>query len=420
MSVVITQQIPLLTPANSDVVMTVSGSLVLTKSKYKYVSDIFTQELSGSVVTYVGRVRQTPNPSGVGMLDLSRYLQLSVSQDLFNGVMYDLPTSSKLQTGYNSVRKFYVMAGEEYADSISGSVALYNGNGTPITGSYLTSTSTIGGYTFNGNKQFDEGPVWDTTPYVAPTGRTLLTNSPRTLFKEEDEYITTGCLYGTYSGTTFPITGSTYAKVYDSNNTLLTTYNPQSGYTATSGDILPLFCGVRILDIKYGYDNWDRIELQIGSGNQTEVLTIKPNVCPVKKYDPVDIIWLNRYGVWDNFRFFGSKNEETKIKRDTYQRLYGTWSNTSFTYNTYERGTSNIATDLKVEGEIMSDFLERDTVNWLEELLTSPQIYKLEAGVITPINITDSSFKKQIRGNVKLRQVSFKYVYSSEQRTQQQ
>ena len=96
MSVVITQQIPLLTPANSDVVMTVSGSLVLTKSKYKYVSDIFTQELSGSVVTYVGRVRQTPNPSGVGMLDLSRYLQLSVSQDLFNGVMYDLPTSSKL------------------------------------------------------------------------------------------------------------------------------------------------------------------------------------------------------------------------------------------------------------------------------------------------------------------------------------
>jgi hypothetical protein len=68
----------------------------------------------------------------------------------------------------------------------------------------------------------------------------------------------------------------------------------------------------------------------------------------------------------------------------------------------------------------MSDFLDRDTVNWLEELLTSPQIYKLEAGVLTPINITDSSFKKQIKGNVKLRQVSFKYVYSAEQRTQQQ
>ena len=46
MSVAITQQIPLLTPANSDVVMTVSSSLVLTKSKYKYVSDIFTQELT--------------------------------------------------------------------------------------------------------------------------------------------------------------------------------------------------------------------------------------------------------------------------------------------------------------------------------------------------------------------------------------
>jgi hypothetical protein len=134
----------------------------------------------------------------------------------------------------------------------------------------------------------------------------------------------------------------------------------------------------------------------------------------------MDIIFLNRYGAWDTFRFYGSKDENVKIQRGTYQRAYGTWASTSWTYDTYERGTSNISTDLNIEGVVMSDFIDIDTVNWLEELLTSPQIYKIESGVLTPINITDSDFKRQIKGNVKLRQVSFKYTYSTQERTQQQ
>lgn len=420
MSVTVTQQPPLLTPAYSDIVLTASSSVVIDEYKTRYVYDIFTKDLQTMGSYYVGRVRQTPNPSGVGMLDLGRYLQLSVSQDLFNGTMFDIATTSKLDIGYNTLTQYWVQCGEEYAATPTGSVVLYNGNGTVSENPTLTSTSTISGYTFNGVKQFAEGPVWNASPYVAPTGRTFLTNSPRTLYKEEDEYITTACLFGTYSGNTFPITGSTFAKVYDSNNTLLKTYNPQSGYTATSSNILPIFSGVRIADIKFSADTWNRIELQIGSGNQTEVLTIKKNVCPIKKYIPMDIIFLNRYGAWDTFRFYGSKDENVKIQRGTYQRAYGTWASTSWTYDTYERGTSNISTDLNIEGVVMSDFIDIDTVNWLEELLTSPQIYKIESGVLTPINITDSDFKRQIKGNVKLRQVSFKYTYSTQERTQQQ
>ena len=421
MSVTITQQLPILAPAYNDIVLSVSSSMVVSKYKMKYVWDIFQKDLepSGSI-TYVGRVRQTPNPSGTGMLDLARYLQLQVSQDLFGGVMFDIPQTSKLEAGYNTLKQYWVQSGEEYADTITGSVVLYNGNGSVNNTDYLTSTSTISGYTFNGVKQFAEGLYWDPTDYVVPTGRRLLTNSPRTLYKEEDEYITTACLYGTYSGTTFPITGSTYARVYDSNNNLLKTYNPQSGYTATSSNILPLFCGVRVADVKFGYDTWDRIDLQIGSGNQTEVLSVKRKECPWQKYNPMDIIFLNRLGAWDTFRFYGSKNEEVKIGRDTYQRAYGTWSSTTYDYDTYERGTSNIKTDLQIEGEVMSDFIDRDTVNWLGELITSPQVYKLDNGVLTPLNITDNNFKRQIKGNVKLRQVSFKYQYSSQERTQQQ
>jgi hypothetical protein len=39
---------------------------------------------------------------------------------------------------------------------------------------------------------------------------------------------------------------------------------------------------------------------------------------------------------------------------------------------------------------------------------------------LTPINIVDSNFNRQVKGNIKLRQVSFKYIYSNQIRTQQQ
>lgn len=421
MSVSITQQPPLLSPAYNDIVVVASSTHIIDKFKTKYVSDIFSTPLNATGSIYLGRIRTTPNPSGVGMLDISRYLQLQNSQDLVNGSMYNIPTASKLISGTTTLNAYNVIVGEEYAESISGSVVLYNGNGTASTGETLTSTTTITGYSFNGVKQFSDGPVWNQAPYVTPSGRELLTNSPRTLYKETDEYITTACFYGTYSGTSFGITGGTYARVYDNQNNLIKTYNPSSGFTATSSQIVPIFCGVNIADVVSGFSNtWYKILLQIGTGNQTEILTIINKGCPWLKYNPMDIIFLNRLGAWDTFRFYGSKQEGIKVERETYERLPGTWSSTLYTYNTYERGTSNIRADVEVSGEVMSDYLDRDTVNWLEELITSPQIFKIEDNTLTPINITDSNFNRQVKGNVKLRQVSFKYIYSNQIRTQQQ
>jgi len=416
MAITITQQPPILSPAYGDLVISVSSNLVVSKFKFKYVYDIFSFNPSTSVTTYVGRVKQTPNPSGAGMLDLSRYLQNQVDIDILSGSPFN--TTGTPQTNNNAT--YYVMCGEEYANTLYGVVTLYNGNGTALTATTLSSVSTTTGSTFNGVKQFEEGFVWNAAPYTGTTGRYLLTNSPRTLYKETDEYITAAALYGTYNGNAIPISGGTFAQVYNAAGTLLTTYNPIST-NFTSSFMRTLYGGVNISTIVSGYTNtWNKIVFRLGSGNQTEALTIYNKGCPWDKYDPKDVIWLNRLGGWDTFRFYGSKDEEIKIQRGTYQRAYGTWSSTTYSYNTYERGTSNIKTDLTFEGQVMSDFLDRDTVNWLGELLTSPVVFFIENGTLLPVNITDSSFKKQVRGNVRLRQVSFKYEKSNQVRTQQQ
>lgn len=416
MAITITQNVPVLTPAYNDIVITVSSNLVTSKYKFKYVFDIFTLTAGGVIDTYVGRVKQTPNPSNVAMLDLSRYLEnVVVTRQLRNGDG-TITTGPSLFVGNNTT--YIVYCGEEYSNTATGTVALYNGNGTAVTGSTLTSVTTITGSTWSAVKQFEER-TWDATPFIAATGRRLLTNCPKTIYKDTDEYFIASTLYGTYSGTTFGITGTTYAEVYDKSNTLLTTYNPLSGNTISSTIIRQAYISNNISTIVSGYTNtWDKIVIRIGG--QTESLTIMNKGCAWDKYDPKDVVFFNRLGSWETFRFYGSKEEVVKITRGTYEVPYGSWSSTAWSYNTVERGTTNIKTDLTVEGQVMSDFLDRDTVNWLEELLTSPQVFLLEGNKYVPINIKDTSFKNQLRGNVKLRQVSFSYEKSNQTRTQQQ
>ena len=417
MAITVTQNVPVLTPAYNDIVITASSNLVTTKYKFKYVFDIFTLTSAGAVSAYVGRVKQTPNPSNVAMLDLSRYLENVVNVVQLRDGSGNILTSSSLLNSSNTT--YIVYCGEEYSNTASGAVALYNGNGTTVTGSTLTSTATITGSTWSAVKQFEEGPTWDAAPFIAATGRRLLTNCPKTIYKETDEYFVASTLYGTYSGTTFGLTGTTFAQVYDISNTLLTTYNPLSGNTSSSNIIRQGYISNNISTIVSGYTNtWNKIVIRIGG--QTESLTIMNKGCAWDKYDPKDVLFFNRLGSWETFRFYGSKEEVVKITRGTYEIPYGSWSSSFWSYNTAERGTTNIKTDLTVQGQVMSDFLDRDTVNWLEELLTSPQIFLIEGTKLVPINITDTSFKNQLRGNVKLRQVSFSYEKSNQTRTQQQ
>lgn len=439
----IVQQPLEVTPIYNDIVMTVVSDKIITKFKNKYVFDIFgskqnNTQFPNSVPIYLGRVKSTPNPSGYGMLDLSRYLQTILGPEMDEtpeeNPINATPVTSIVDTTSGT---YYVICGEEYSETENGPVTLYNGNGTVSSGTTLTSTVSKVMFMFNGVKQFSEGSGFDATDYFKPTGRRLLTNSPRTLYKETDEYISLAAFCGYYSGST---TQANYniplrASVYNSAGSLIKTLvGTTGGITSNSVEKSTKMVTTNIETIVSGYTGtWDKIDILLGTltgttSGTTETLTVYRKDCPWQKYDPVDVMFLNRLGGWDFFRFFGSKDEDVKIERGTYQRQYGTWSSINFNYNTNERGTSNIKTDLTLQGEVMSDFLDIDTVNWLEELLTSPEVFILgeEYTVSTsqyrkliPISITDSNFKRQVRGNRKLRQVSFKYEYSNQIRTQQ-
>jgi hypothetical protein len=439
--ITIVQQPPEVTPIYNDIVMTVVSDKIISKFKNKYVFDIFGSKQNGvrtpsSLPIYLGRVKSTPNPSGYGMLDLSRYLQTILGPE-----MDDTPDTVSLTAVatttivQNVSGTYFIICGEEYSDTENGPVTLYNGNDTISSGATLTSTVSQTVSMFNGVNQFSDGLIFDATAYFTNTNRRLLTNSPRTLYKETDEYINLSAFAGQYktspaANQNLPLRGL----VYNSSNTLIKTYVGSNVDTTSTNFKFVKMVNTNIETIVSGFTGtWNKIDIILGTltgstSGTTETLTVYRKDCPWQKYDPVDVMFLNRLGGWDYFRFFGSKDEDVKIERGTYQRQYGTWSSINFSYNTNERGTSNIKTDLTLQGEVMSDFLDIDTVNWLEELLTSPEVFILgeEYTVSTsqyrkliPISVTDSNFKRQVRGNRKLRQVSFKYQYSNQIRTQQ-
>ena len=424
MAITITQQPPEISPAYNDIILTVSSNNVFDTFKFKYVFDIYAKQNGAASYTYVGRVKTTPNPSAVGMLDLGRYLENQVYQDMFSGEPFEIgsDTNGWVATGSTSMAKYYILCGEEYATTETGIVQLRNGNGALATSGILTGSTTNVVTTFNGVQQFEDGLLWDGTPYFLTSGRTFLTNSPRTLYREDDEYVTLCGMAGLYNGTQANANNARmYATVYNAAGSLIHTYTSSFTINYTGTDKQMIFGGINLNTIVSGYTStWNKVIITIGSGGNYENMTIFNKGCPWDKYNPVDVIFLNRLGGWDTFRFYGQKNETLKIDRDTYKRAYGTWSSETYSYNTYERGTSNIKTDLILEGTVESDFINRDTVNWLGELLTSSQIFLIKDGVLKPINITDSNFNLQLRGNKKLRQVGFKYEYSTEIRTQQQ
>jgi hypothetical protein len=283
---------------------------------------------------------------------------------------------------------------------------------------------------FNGVHQFAQGYGWNSNDWFKSSNRFLLSNQPLTQYREADEFICLAGLAGdNTAGYDANVSRIGYTATFYFTDGTTTGYTSNTGSYSASPIIGYYLSGTLqdILDVNSQTKDWIKVELSFST--EYEKRTIFKKSCPWQKYNPKDIIFLNRLGSWDTFRFYGSKDEVTKITRGTYEIAYGTWAGSSYSYQPYERGTSNISTELQVDGEMMSDFLDRDMVNWLEELLTSSQVYivanneiphLITGGVqLLPINITSSDFKKQIKGNVKLRQVSFKYKYSTPTRTQQ-
>ena len=197
MSVIITKTPSQFQPVLSDdLFFTVSADTTNT-FKFRYVYELY---VDGS---YVFGGKATPNPFGLGIIDLQQVLENYVANNPIaladTTPIYTHQTFPFSRPYEDETISYYIKCGYEYSNdplgTITGFTGVGNGVGLPAfeSDSYKTFRSTMGTNPRAVQQSFNYDPfVMSGTPTgVNPTTSGLfLTNSPRTRDIQEDEYYT--------------------------------------------------------------------------------------------------------------------------------------------------------------------------------------------------------------------------------------
>jgi len=131
------------------------------------------------------------------------------------------------------------------------------------------------------------------------------------------------------------------------------------------------------------------------------------------RYEKTRIQFLNKLGGYDFFNFTLVSKQASDIERTTYKKNLGSYTNAnSYAFSPSDRSRSQFYTKIVDRVTINSDWLSEDVYNWLEELVTSPDVYVDNGTYLQPINITNASFEQKKTVNQKLFNLTLEYTIS--------
>lgn len=126
------------------------------------------------------------------------------------------------------------------------------------------------------------------------------------------------------------------------------------------------------------------------------------------------IMFKNRFGCWDYYRFQKYRSEGIGIERTTYGQMNTTWGSSAPIKTTYSRGTTDYQTDIVETHIVNSGFINYPEFVWLEELYTTNDAYLIqEDGTLFPINIVGNDFVRKTKGNKSMYNLELTYTYSN-------
>ena len=108
-----------------------------------------------------------------------------------------------------------------------------------------------------------------------------------------------------------------------------------------------------------------------------------------------NILWLNKYGSYDNFRFTYNSRYKAKIESKSFSKRQGEWVASTNTYNVNNNtfGKIDYLKTITKQLELSSDWLNETIQNWLVQIYESPLIYLNESTEVENVVVTDSSYQ---------------------------
>jgi hypothetical protein len=391
-------------PAYNQMIFTLSSDNV-AQPNFRYIADVY---MNGS--SEYTRLQCAPNPTNSsGVFDISGIAQNFLSQDA------DDNTTTFKQCG-NSIAYYQVQFGEQYGAS------------SGITN--YTNLTNRTGYCFNG--------IFDPLLFLDFATNTYVLNSSSTQFLTDRPTFETRAGEKLILG--FMVSAEAVAynleiiSYYDDGtifNTVRTT-NPYNSLLNRADRSI----NVRVdhdwlsslvnADLSFGstpifsasYDYYDvRIKSLTGTV-VSETIRIYPGEDICSKYSPIRFKFMNNYGKYDYFTFTNAKTKTTAIKRNTFKSNPNDWSGVNYNYNRMSRGIVQYETILDDTITIQSDWITEAESAWLEQLVTSPDVYIYVGANLVSVNITDSSYATKYVASEQLFNLSVTFQYSQNRKRQ--
>lgn len=259
---------------------------------------------------------------------------------------------------------------------------------------------------FKGSLSRSEFKVWDYTIYKkGGLGRKFLTDKPSTDLFGATIYSVTEKKGGTtilsWLDNSDLDTPSNYNVVFiyllsSGNVTQTTTFN-----TAYQGAVSALRFNLREqLDLgnitQSTYDNCTGVTIAVQDLSNVGRMGVYGITFSDVCFDNgANILWLNKYGSYDNFRFTYNSRYKAKIESKSYSKKQGEWNAISNSYNVNNNtfGKIDYLKTITKQLELSSDWLNETVQNWLVQLYESPLIYLNEGTEVENVVVTDSSYQ---------------------------
>ncbi len=423
MAITITKQPTQPNMANNDLLFVVSSDKT-NEPQYQYVVDIFE---SGSA-TLIQRIKQQPNPSALGVFNVSNILTTQMDSD-------NAWKTQKFAGSAESNKLFEVKFGETFASSSTDTPLLYDGIQTATTGSpakvgedfYVITDGLVDypdavDYNFNSGSYFIEELASTPTTF---NHNVALSSAPKTQSIREGDYLTIGAYMGNMASTSSTLAQDLfYVQIQWKNDAGSVIQNDDFYNIASNGgaprvNITDLWSSVytnqdantRLLYIGLGYQNlvdggitppssWASYTATI-TGQSDDGLENSSGVWDsytfVKQegdceYNGVRFAWKNEFGVWDYYNFTLQSNASNNIERISYKQSFVPYNtpNTNPAYDKQRRGTKQIVNKVNRVRTANSDWLTQAEADWLRELFFSTNVYIQDGSEFLPCVINDA------------------------------
>ena len=147
----------------------------------------------------------------------------------------------------------------------------------------------------------------------------------------------------------------------------------------------------------------------------SEIFTVNVGpICNRSGNPQLELMFLNRYGHYDYYRFTAGKTEGLDINRQTYKSWNVDWGSSNPSMAQYSRGTTDFQVTMTETHVINTGFLNQPDFQFLQELWTSNEVYEiLDDGGLRPINVVNADFIIKNKGNREITNLELTYIYSN-------